>query len=50
MSIWTSIEPGTSLNDVATTIYTAVVDTQRDAAVDSVSHLLQQQLDKYKKA
>ena len=33
-----------------TTIYTAVVDTQRDAAVDSVSHLLQQQLDKYKNA
>ena len=36
-------------NITTTTVYAAVVDTQRDAAVDSVSHLLQQQLDKYKK-
>ena len=32
-----------------TTVYAAIVDTQRDAAVDSVSRLLQQSLRKYKK-
>lgn len=32
-----------------TTVYAAIVDTQRDAAVDSVSRLLQQQIDKCKK-
>ena len=31
-----------------TAVYAAVVDTQRDAAVDSVSRLLQQRLEKYK--
>lgn len=33
-----------------TAVYAAVVDTQRDAAVDSVSHLFRQQLEKQKRA
>jgi integrase len=32
-----------------TAVYAAVVDTQRDAAIDSVSRLFQQQLEKYEK-
>ena len=32
-----------------TAVYAAVVDTQRDAAVDSVSHLFRQQLEKQKR-